>query len=287
MSVWLALRRGINGLVRRPGRGFRILAIGPVFKDRLPALGDFIAYVKRTHGLLTPEDAAALMDAAAGEAGKKTRRPPCLLTFDGGFSSHLEVARDVLGPLGARAIFFVCPGLMDLSGENQRAAMAANIFDGRIRARDLPPDLRLMTWDDIAVLRSAAHAVGLHGLTHRRLARLSGADLRREIVTAADGAGTHLGAPVDWFAPPFGDSESLSAAALDIIAQRFRFCRSTVPGINARGVPALALRAHALDAADPIGAWKWAIEGGLDRPFSAARARLDAMASIDAPRGEQ
>lgn len=282
MSILLTVRRGINMLAQRPTWGFRIVAMGPVQRGRLTALGDFIGHVKRTHGLLAPEDAAALIESAGENAGKKARRLPCLLTFDGGFSTHLEVARDVLAPHDARAVFFVCPGLMDLSGENQRTAMAANIFDGRIKARDLPPDLRLMTWDDISVLRTAGHTVGLHGLTHRRLARLSGADLRREIVTAAHGAETHLGAPVDWFAPPFGDVESLSRPALEMVSERFRFCRSTVSGINAKGVPDLALRAHALDPSGPAQGWKLAMEGGLDRAYANARARLDSMASIDA-----
>ena len=280
----MSIRRAVNRLTVARQAGFRIVAFGHVSREHLGALDALVGHLKQAHGLLTPEEAAARLAGAA--AVEKEWRLPCLLTFDGGFSSAIEVTRDVLDRRGARAVFFVCPGLMAFTGENQRAVVAANLFDGRIKPRDLPPDLRLMTWDEAAGLAAAGHAIGVHGMMYRRLGPLTGEDLRREISGAADEAAAKVGA-VEWFASPFGDAASVSAEALVLIGERFRFCRSTVAGVNSPSTPRLALRAHAvtLDAPlgeAPAGEAKLAVEGGLDGACQAARRALDAAASIDA-----
>ncbi len=276
--AWIWVRRAVTRLTAARRQGFRIITFGPAPSEHLGALDAFVGHLKRTHGLLSPEEAA---DHLAGRPAERARLLPCLLTFDGGISSTVHGALDVLDRHGARAVFFVCPGLMAFTGENQRAVIAANLFDGRVKPRDLPPDLRLMTWDEAAGLTDAGHAIGVHGMMYRRLSPLTGEDLRREISGAADEAAEKVG-KVDWFASPFGDAAGISPSALAIIAERFRFCRSTVAGVNSPGTPRMALRADAINLDVPLGEAKLAVEGGLDGAGQAARRALDDAASIDA-----
>lgn len=257
--------------------GFRILIFHGIAENRFAAFERLLGHVKRRHGVIAPEEAEA-MTAAAPSFGRR-RRPPCLFSFDDGFSSNLALAQGVLAQHGVKALFFVCPGLVDLSGENQRAAIAANIHDGRLKGRDLAPGARLLTWTEIEELTRMGHAVGAHGLTHRRLSRLDGGDLRNEIVGAGRCLEQRLGRPVRWYAFAFGDADSVSEAALRIIGENFRLCRSGVRGANGPGTHRLALRADAVDLDAPFAYQQLILEGGLDVRYRPARARLDGLAA--------
>ncbi len=255
--------------------GFRILIFHDVPAEQLAAFEFFIADVKKTHGLITPEQAAAWLDGTpppGTQAGT-----PCLLSFDDGFSSSAGVVSGCLERLGAKGLFFINSGLMDLSGDNQRTAIAANIFDGRLKAKDLAPHLRLMSWDEAAALKSSGHVIGAHGLTHRRLSKLGGADLEREIAGAGDRITDRLGGPVDWYAYVFGDIGSISAAAMKIISGHYRYCRSGLRGLNGDSTAAMAVRADMIDLQAPGSYRKLVLEGALDRRYAAARAKLESL----------
>jgi peptidoglycan/xylan/chitin deacetylase (PgdA/CDA1 family) len=272
----LAALRMLNAMV--PGRRFRILLVHDVPPALAGEFERFVAHVKETHGVLTPEQAAAWLD---GRPTGETGRTPCLFTFDDGFASNFQVATGALARHDVKAVFFVCPGLIDLTGANRAAAIAANVLDGRVGAAGLPPGLDLMEWPELAELTRLGHAIGAHGMTHRRLSLLDGEDLRREVTAAGDVLEDRLGRPVPWYAYSFGDIGSLSAAALKVIAGRYRFCRSGVRGANDAGTGALALRADQVDPATPFVYQKLIAEGGLAWRYADARRRLDALA-IDA-----
>ena len=122
-----------------------------------------------------------------------------LLSFDDGFASNLEVAETILAPLGAKALFFVCPALMNLDGAAQSAAIAGQILQGR-RAAPEP----LMGWDAVDRLKALGNTIGSHTLDHRRLAGLGADQLAEQVGAAAEMLAARLGGPVDWFAYTFG-----------------------------------------------------------------------------------
>ncbi|MDH5748356.1 MAG: polysaccharide deacetylase family protein [Rhodospirillales bacterium] len=273
-APWLLAHRATR-IFAPKAHGFRILLFHDVPAENLTAFEFFLAYVKNAHGLITPDQAAAWLAGAPPEGFDG--RTPCLLSFDDGFHSNGEAVSGCLDRLGAKALFFVNSGLMDLSGENQRAAIAANIFDGRIKAKALAPHLRLMSWDDAARLKSSGHIIGAHGLTHRRLTKLGGADLEREIAVAGERIEACLGGPVDWYAYAFGDIGGISAEALKLISAKYRYCRSGVRGLNDANTGPFAVRADMIDLAAPESYRKLVLEGALDRRYADARARLDSL----------
>lgn len=264
--LWLAARR--LRPTDPPTGAFRILLLHDIAAGQEPALDRLLARIGRASGFLAPNDVAARLATATPDGAC-----PVLVSFDDGFASNHALAKSLLSRHGIQALFFVCPGLMDLPRAQQPAAIAASVFRGQANA---VPDM--MSWDHVADLAARGHAIGGHGMTHVRLAGLDPARLEDEIGGAQRRLGEHLGRPADWFAFPFGDIASIDEAALGVVARHFRFCRSGVRGLNRMGVSPMALLAQHVDLDAPLAYQRMALEGGLDVRYAEARARLAAMA---------
>jgi len=134
-----------------------------------------------------------------------------------------------------------------------------------------------MSWPEVIELAARGHVIGAHGMTHRRLTALGGAELEREIADAGAILSERLGAPSAWFAFPFGDVASVSRPALKAIGRHYRFCRSGVRGLNTHRTERCAVLADAVDLAAPQAYRRVILEGGLDRFYWRARRRLDSL----------
>lgn len=251
----------------RPSGGLRILMLHDVPTPQRHALATLVSALKHAGTLLDPATARRMLDSESGPGG-------VLLSFDDGFASNLEVAETILAPLGARALFFVCPGLMDLGEAEQRAAIAANILRGQRAAPE-----GLMDWRAIERLVALGHTIGSHTRDHLRLAGLTPDHQAEQIGDAARMLAARLGAVPDWFAYTFGDIDSIDAAALTEIGRHHRLCRSGVRGLNTAATPRLALRGDHVDL-EASAAWRaLVVEGGLDPLYRQQRRRLDGMVS--------
>lgn len=269
----LSLAARIGAESARPG-GLRILLFHGVREAERPAFESIIAEAASRGHLTTPAEAAAMLtDRAPAEVSTRV-----LISFDDGFASNAAIAAPILDRYHAKALFFVCPGLLDKSGDEQRSAVATGIFDGRLRGSDLGPTSELMTWSDLDGLAKKGHVIGSHTLHHRRLTTLSTAEMEDEIGGSADRIGRHLGAKPAWFAYPFGDIGSINLEGLQMAARYHSFCRSGVRGINHRGASSLALRTQSIDLSRSRAWHVLAAEGGFDWRYAEARLRLDALA---------
>jgi peptidoglycan/xylan/chitin deacetylase (PgdA/CDA1 family) len=239
------------------------------------AFADLLRYIAEQNGFLTPRQAerrlaGADLDDRGGE--------PVLLSFDDGFASNFTVARTLLAERRIKALFFVCPGLIDLDPEAQQTAVRQRLFP-------LPPSApieRLMSWDEVAALHEDGHVIGAHTMTHARLAGLGPTQLADEIGASAERIATQIGSRPDWFAFPFGEIDAVNEAAIRVIGRHYAYCRSGVRGLNHAATHPLALHADHMDlAAAP--AWRRLIlAGGLDFYYRTARQRLGAMAAYAA-----
>lgn len=251
------------------GGPFRVLLLHGVAEADSAAFARLAAYVRDEHGVLSPDGAeAALRD---GAPAAREGRVPCLLTFDDGFRSNLEAGR-TLARLEIRALFFVCPGLVDLPEDSRRAETVRRVLLGR--APERAADAELMSWEDLRELASLGHAIGSHGLTHRALPGLDDRSLAEEVDGAARLLRERLGREAGWFAYPFGGAAHVDARALAAVRRRHRFCRSGVRGLNRRGTDAYAVLADAVDLSAPFEYQQLVLEGGLDWLYRGPRAAL-------------
>src|SRR5438132_9596237 len=106
--------------------GFRALIFHHVAPEEMQSFCDLLDYVEREHGFLTPCEAEAILSGESTTA--PGRNGSCLLTFDDGFQSNYELAQSVLLPRAIRAIFFVCPGLIDAPSEERARLVGAQVF---------------------------------------------------------------------------------------------------------------------------------------------------------------
>lgn len=264
--LWLAARRWHPA--DPPPGAFRVLLLHDIAARQEPALDRLLAHIGASMGFLAPEDAGRRLAMTVSDG-----TCPVLVSFDDGFASNHALAQSVLARHGVQALFFVCPGLMDLPRDRQPAAIAANVFRGHA---DAVPEM--MTWDHVAELAARGHAIGGHGMTHVRLSGLDPARLEDEIGGARRRLDEHLGRPADWFAFPFGDIASIDEAALGVVARHFRYCRSGVRGLNGLETSPMALWAEHVDLDAPFGYQRMALEGGLDFRYAEARRWLEKMA---------
>lgn len=122
-------------------------------------------------GFLSYED--ALHGASSAGGGTEL-----VLTFDDGYRSTLEAARELAEPLGIEAVVFVTANRIGRPG----------YLSG--------PDLRM--------LRELGWVVGAHGLTHRPLSLLPADELDTELLQARQIIEDHLGEQVVHISLPHG-----------------------------------------------------------------------------------
>jgi peptidoglycan/xylan/chitin deacetylase (PgdA/CDA1 family) len=227
-----------------PPGAWRNLLLHDIPRHRYDDLARLLDHVAARHGFIAPSEVITRKDGPLR----------CVLNFDDGFKGNRDVAERLLAPRGIRAIFFVNPGLIESQTDDT-----------------------YMSWDDLAALARAGHVIGAHGQFHVRLAGLPAYELEAQIVRAREALTGRLGAP-DWFAYPFGDIDSVDAAALHLIGRHYRHCRSGVRGLN---VPATHRLAVLADNVELDAGWAWqklTVAGGLDGHYEPARARLLRMA---------
>ena len=242
---------------------------------RLKAL---VEYVISRHGILTPAEAEIWIREGTPVPGPKADSTPVLFTFDDGFASNAEASAAILEPRGVKSIFFICPGLVNAAPVDQQDLVARNVFQGRpdgTRTLDTPP---LMTWDQLRRLNNAGHTIGAHTMSHRRLCDLPDQEIEAEVSDSKRQIEEQLQAPVDWFAYPFGDIDSISRDAMDHIDRHFEFCRSGLRGRNTGATNPLTVLAQHLELGSSLSYQKLILENGLDSRYRSAREMLSRLA---------
>lgn len=271
----LPLYRASRLLRPVPRGAVRVLIVHDVAPAQEPAFKALIKSLARRFGFVSPAQAAARLAGNCPDDG----RAPVLLTFDDGFVSNAKVTRDILTPLDIKAVFFVCPGLIDFPRSQQPDAIAAHVFRGCVQSRNLPRHMALMEWGDLAALKEMGHEIGCHSLLHDKMAGLDAAVLEHQIAAARSRLECKI-APTPWFAFPFGDLASIDATALAVIGRHFALCRSGIRGLaNAASHP-LGLPAESIDLGASPQWMSLAAEGGLAFRYRAARADLAGMATL-------
>jgi peptidoglycan/xylan/chitin deacetylase (PgdA/CDA1 family) len=190
-----------------------------------------------------PDVLPALRGEAALPAGAVA------LTFDDGYADNHAHALPVLERLGLPAAFFVVTSLVGTASTIDRYA--------RCCRHD-----RMLDWGEVRELRSRGHAIGGHGRTHRELAPMEAAEVRREAEGCALDIEERVGDRPRLFCYPRG---STSATVRRIVGDcAFEAACTVRPGPNAPGADLLALRRTEVSGDDTLDDFLFKLEGGFD-----------------------
>jgi peptidoglycan/xylan/chitin deacetylase (PgdA/CDA1 family) len=148
-------------------------------------------------------EGATFRDAALGGRRGKT----VAVTFDDAYVSVLELARPILDRLGVPATVFV-PTDWPARGE----PMCWPGID-QWMGTEFEPDLRPLTWEQLAGLAAHGWEIGSHTQSHPRLTTLGDEALERELRDSRAECERRLGLPCRTLAYPYGDYDSRVAAA--------------------------------------------------------------------------
>jgi peptidoglycan/xylan/chitin deacetylase (PgdA/CDA1 family) len=200
------LKRGVRNALLRAG-GTVVALRGPKAGKRalafheVPDLAPFRDLLDR---VLTEYDVLPLQDWLTAPPGRRTQ---LTLTFDDGYASWHAAVASLLEERRLPAVFFVSSGLVGLQGEEARE-FARN----RLRRTRELTFIGVRELEDLA--QHALFEVGGHTVTHADLGRVKDPRTARAEV-AEDQARLEdwLGAPVRWFAYPFGAPRNVSSTA--------------------------------------------------------------------------
>ncbi len=271
-TPWLRLHAAWRWL-SPPQTGFRILTFHDVFEDQFESFETLLDYIAEHHGILSPMDVENIVKGATRLTTNE--RVPCLITFDDGYLSDAIVAQEILNARGIKAVYFVCPALMDVPKDKQNTVIFERIYE----RKKIPAHRVFMTWANLAALYAAGHTIGSHTLSHQRLSAISEDERKHEILGSADVLEKRLGARIRWFAYPFGDIGSIDAASYAILRSRYEFCCTGLRGLNTLPVPGLALLRDPIDPLAPFDYQRLSLSGGLDFLYSRSVRRLISWAT--------
>lgn len=218
----LALRDRLSGSTAKAlaVRRVQVILLHHLFEHERPAFRAQLNGLSRDHEFIS-----------YGEAVKRIRtgvfrRPAIAFTCDDGRASSRAMAED-LERMGARACFFVCPGIV---GETRMDRLS----DFCINRLHYPPT-PFLTWEDLTRLRDRGHEIGSHTTNHVNLGKVSETEASEEIGRSRDVILSRLG-ECDHFAWPYGLQANITAEALRIAGQSgYRSIASAVRGCHREG----------------------------------------------------
>jgi peptidoglycan/xylan/chitin deacetylase (PgdA/CDA1 family) len=160
------------------------------------------AYLEQGHTLATLDDLPHAPDRSIA------------LTVDDGAAGAADWLLRRAVAFGIRAMFFVVVDWLD----NPPVRSAEHAYRG------------LASWEQVAELRDAGHAIGSHSMTHVRLPTMPDDTIRYELSASRQRIEAMLQIEVRHFAAPYG---RLSPGVIDAAKEAgYLTVSSTIPGIN-------------------------------------------------------
>lgn len=217
---------------------------------------------------VTPENFEEQMSWLAGHAPLNTlddaaeARPGVAVTLDDGYRDNLVNAAPILIRYKVPATVFLVAGRLG----------------GHLEDCPDPVNGKLMSWDEARELNRMGIAIGGHSLSHPHLARLTPEQQREEIIGSCRRIAEELGAPVRYFAYPYGTSADFDETSVRLVKEAGCVVAcSNRYGYNLAGCDRFTLRRIWIDATDTMETFVAKIEGRLDA-LSVLDTRIGMMA---------
>jgi len=148
-----------------------------------------------------------------------------LITFDDGYRSWVTTCLPILENSTCEAVFFINSGLIDVSEEE---SVQSSYVRDNLKLRT---PRETLSWDQVRVLYEAGHMIGGHSKTHLRFSKLQNEVQKSEIFEDKERIESMIGAPVSFFAFPFGNNGDFTPESVRIAREAgYTDIFSTEPG---------------------------------------------------------
>lgn len=202
---------------------------------------------------------------------KNKIKPNLLLTFDDGFSSNIDICKDILEPRGIKALFFIPSYFINLKGYKAYKFCQEYFFP----KTKIPFTKKYdsLTIDQIKEMIYLGNYIGGHTKTHPNLKTLKSNNLFEEIIESSNYLESILDYKIIHFAYPFGSIETISKEAFDITKSKFKYCFSNIRGGLTESPSHHFLYRQNIDKSMPFFIVKSIIQGKLNWKYNKERYR--------------
>ncbi len=239
-----------------PNGAVRILVYHNIPYAKINQFRSQILFVKEHFGFLNPADCELFLLGKRKFCGVRV-----LITFDDGFISQLYATKEVLDPLGIKAIFFVPVNFIGLRSISE----VRQFVTGNLRLKRLFKELFPMDWDDLNRLAKNGHVIGSHTLNHPLLSKIRDEYiLKDEICKSADTIEEKLGIRVKWFAYPNGEKNDINYLGYKIAKKRYTYSVTTIRGFNTPNIDRGCIHRDSIRTQISLDVIWLILEGGLD-----------------------
>lgn len=194
-----------------------------------------LSHLNKKWSFITPDQFFEFM-----ESKQNLQKPSLLVTFDDGFKNNLNVI-PILKKFSISALFFVCPGLVELQSSNLLfPLLAKKLF--RINSNN--KDIELLSWDDLRFIQKEGHSIGNHSSFHYQMNKLTKDDLFEDITLSKKLLAKNLdyNKSFESFSYPFGGVNHINFFCLSFLSRNFKYIFSGIRGDNNRGKSKIIFR---------------------------------------------
>jgi peptidoglycan/xylan/chitin deacetylase (PgdA/CDA1 family) len=248
-----------NFYYKKSGYRLRILSYHDMPEIEEPLFIRQLKWLQKSWQIISPNEFELIMN---GE--RLLNRDSLLLTFDDGTISNFNVAEKILNSFNIKALFFIVTNYA-LINDNQKwkGFINKNIMLNKYQNK-IPKYLRNMSIENLKSLIIAGHTIGSHTKNHARLSSLKGQELVGEIIEGANMLEQKLMVPINHFAYPFGNFESISKEASLIACKRFKYVYTGMRGDNGLANEGSNIWRDSNEPHDSLWYTSACLEGGAD-----------------------
>ena len=186
-----------------------------------------LSHLNKKWSFITPDQFFEFM-----ESKQNFKKPSLLITFDDGFKNNLNVI-PILKRFSISALFFVCPGLVELQSSNLLFPLLAKKL---FRINSNKKDIELLSWDDLRFIQNQGHSIGNHSSFHYQMNKLNKNDLFEDITLSKKLLEKNLeyNKSFESFSYPFGGVNHINLFCLSFLSKNFKYIFSGIRGDNSR-----------------------------------------------------
>lgn len=193
--------------------------------DNKNELVKLLSHLNKKWSFITPDQFFKFM-----ESKQNLKKPSLLITFDDGFKNNLNVI-PILKRFSISALFFVCPGLVELQSSNLLFPLLAKKSFG---ISPIKRDIELLNWDDLRFIQKQGHSIGNHSSFHYQLNKLNREQLIEDINLSKRLLEKNLtyNQSFESFSYPFGGVKHINLLCLSFLSRNFKYIFSGIRGDN-------------------------------------------------------